>query len=98
MERADAIASELESAVIDESAQFRQFLDRLMALQKEAVKDCTARVNGDFSAGIDKLIAVSAGLISCDFVELCGRSDLERDLIKGAGLIHDAATSAQTTA
>ena len=37
-----------------------QYLDRLMALRDDATQDCTARVNGDFGAGIDKLLEVSA--------------------------------------
>lgn len=97
IERADAIASEMETSVIDDPSQFTQMFDRLMILQKKAGSFCSDAVYGPLSKGIYSLALANAGYTGCDFVELCNKQKIERDLIKGTGLVHKAAARSERT-
>lgn len=97
VDRADAIASEMETAVIDDAAQFAQLFDRLQVLQDQADTYCTTDTYQPLAKGVYKLALANAGYTGCEFVELCDRSDIERDLIQGTGLIHKAAAAAART-
>lgn len=98
MATADSIASEMETAVIDDSSQFTQLFDRLTVLQDKIGSACSPDVQESFDLGIYKLALANAGYTGCEFYELCDKSKIERDLIRGTSLIDKALTTAETTA
>lgn len=63
---------------------------RFVAQPLEAVVPHAALVGAD-------LALANAGYTGCEFVELCDKSEIERDLIRGTSLIHKALATAETT-
>jgi hypothetical protein len=95
--RMDDLASEMDTLVVDEPAQFTQLFDRMQALRGDADSFCSSTVKEPMSKGVSFLARANAGYTACDFVELCDRDKVERDLVKGTGLLHDAAAAAART-
>lgn len=97
VERGDALASEMETMVVDDASQFTQLFERVQTVQKDADSWCSDAVYGPFAEGVYKLALANAGYTACEFVELCDKAKIEKDLMKGTGLIHEAATEAART-
>ncbi|WP_416957750.1 hypothetical protein ACNKF0_09310 [Nocardioides sp. T5] len=95
--RMDDLASEMDTLVVDEPAQFTQLFDRMQALRGDADSFCSTTVKEPMSMGVYFLARANAGYTACDFVEMCNRDKVERDLVKGTGLLHDAAEAAART-
>jgi hypothetical protein len=95
--RMDDLASEMDTLVVDEPAQFTQLFDRMQAVRGDADSFCSSTVKEPMSEGVYFLARANAGYTACDFVELCDRDKVERDLVKGTGLLHDAAAAAART-
>jgi hypothetical protein len=93
----DDLASEMDTLVVDEQAQFTQLFDRMQALRGDADSYCSTTVKDPMSESVYFLARANAGYTACDFVELCDRHMVERDLVKGTGLMHDAAEAAVRT-
>jgi len=97
MDQADAIATELDTAEIEDGAAFRQYSDRLTALHAKASETCSARVLGDFSAALESMLRVEARYEACSFSDPMFQCDVSEDLVEGTGLVHSAATAANAT-
>ena len=94
LKSADGIATQMETAVVDDASQFTPLFDRPTVLQEGVKRDCTTKVDEPFSAGVYSLAKANAGYTACGFVELCDKKKVERDLIDGTTLIHEAASVA----
>lgn len=90
MDQANTIATELETATVEDGTAFSQFEGRLSALYKESAAVCSPRVTGDFAAALESLARVAAGYEACSFSDPMFQCDVEHDLVKATGLIHDA--------
>lgn len=97
VERGDALASEMETMVVDDASQFTQLFERVQTVQKDADSWCSDAVYSPFAEGVYSLALANAGYTTCEFVELCDKAKIEKDLMKGTGLIHEAATEAVRT-
>lgn len=97
VERGDALASEMETMVVDDASQFTQLFERVQTVQKDADSWCSDAVYSPYAEGVYKLALANAGYTTCEFVELCDKAKIERDLMKGTGLLHEAATEAART-
>lgn len=97
LERMDDLASEMDTLVVDDPAQFTQLFDRMQALRGDADSFCSSEVKDPMSEGVYSLARANAGYTACDFMEMCNRDKVERDLVKGTGLLHDAAAAAART-
>lgn len=95
MAQADTIATELETATIEDGTAFGQFQGRLAALYEKAGAQCSARVLGDFGAAMESMTDVESRYVACTFTEF--QCDVSEDLIEGTGLIHAAAEASEAT-
>lgn len=97
IDAAGGIAAEMETTSVTDARQFTQVFDRLVVLQKQADRACSETVMAPLSKGVYELAKANAGYTVCEFAELCGRAEIERDLIRGTGKIRDAVAAANRT-